>query len=131
MALGLVLLAVGQGAGQAGAQALPSHAVDFDPVAGRCRIVLTPAGTTGDAPPRLFLTSDLLKPGFAFGLDGKDIAEAVVIRDGTRTPFLGRQGLDAAALQADPFWAGLVPKPEGKDSLYLTIKDAKPLPASD
>lgn len=125
MALGLVLLAVGQGAGQAGAQALPGHAVDFDPVAGRCRIVLTPAGTTGDAPPRLFLTSDLLKPGFAFGLDGKDIAEAVVIRDGTRTPFLGRQGLDAAALQADPFWAGLVPKSEGKDSLYLTIKDAK------
>ena len=111
--------------GQAGAQALPSHSVAFDPVAGRCRIVLEPAGTTGDAPPRLFLTSDLLKPGFAFGLDGKDIAEAVVIRDGTRTPFLGRQGLDGAALQADPFWSGLVDKPEGKDSLYLTIKDAK------
>jgi hypothetical protein len=121
VALGLALAA----GGQAGAQALPSHAVEFDPVAGRCRILLEPAGTTGDAAPRLFLTSDLLKPGFAFGLDGKDIAEAVVIRDGTRTPFLARQGLDAAALQADPFWAGLVEKAEGKDSLYLTIKDAK------
>lgn len=120
-ALGLALLA----GGQAGAQALPPHAVVFDPVAGRCRILLEPAGTTGDAPPKLFLTSDLLKPGFAFGLDGKDIAEAVVIQNGTRTPFLGRQGLDAAAVQADPFWSGLVAKEDGKDSLYLTIKDAK------
>lgn len=121
VALGLALLA----GGQAGAQALPPHAVDFDPVAGRCRILLEPAGTTGDAPPKLFLTSDLLKPGFAFGLDGKDIAEAVVIQNGTRTPFLGRQGLGAAAVQADPFWSGLVVKEAGKDSLYLTIKDAK------
>ena len=121
VALSLVLLA----GGQAGAQTLPPHAVEFDPVAGRCRILLEPAGTTGDAPPKLFLTSDLLKPGFAFGLDGKDIAEAVVIQNGTRTPFLGRQGLDAAAVQADPFWSGLVAKEAGKDSLYLTIKDAK------
>lgn len=121
VALGMALLA----GGQAGAQALPPHAVEFDPVAGRCRIVLEPAGITGNAPPKLFLTSDLMKPGFAFGLDGQDIVEAVVIRDGTRTPFLGRQGLDAMALQADPFWSGLVAKEAGKDSLYLTIKDAK------
>ncbi|OYU19389.1 MAG: hypothetical protein CFE34_05655 [Rhodobacteraceae bacterium PARR1] len=125
VALGLALAGGPAWAGMAGAQALPPHAVDYDAAAGRCRIVLTPAGTTGDAPPRLFLTSDLMKPGFGFGLDGKDIAEAVVIRDGTRTPFLSRQGLDGAALQADPFWSGLVAKEEGKDSLYLTIKDAK------
>lgn len=120
----LALVACGL-AGQAGAQALPSHAVDFDPVAGRCRIVLEPAGTTGEAPPRLFVTSDLLKPFFAFGLDGKDIAEAVVIRENTRAPFLGRQGLDAAALQADPFWSALTETADGKDNLYLTVKDAK------
>jgi hypothetical protein len=120
----LALVACGL-AGQAGAQALPSHAVDFDPVAGRCRIVLEPAGTTGEAPPRLFVTSDLLKPSFAFGLDGKDIAEAVVIRENTRAAFLGRQGLDAAALQADPFWSTLTEKADGKDNLYLTVKDAK------
>lgn len=134
-------------AGQAGAQApapapapapaqgLPAHAVDFDPVTARCRVVLEPAGTTGEAPPRLFLTSDLLEPSFAFGLDGTDIAEAVVIRDGTRSPFLGRESLDAAALQADPFWTAMVAKTgaadaegaakAGTDSLYLTVKNAK------
>jgi hypothetical protein len=99
--------------------------VDFDPVARSCRIVLEPAGTTGEVPPRLFVTSDLLKPSFAFGLDGKDIAEAAMIRENTPAPFLGRQGLDAAALQADPFWSALTEKAEGKESLYLTVKDAK------
>jgi hypothetical protein len=120
----LALMASGL-AGPAGAQALPGHSVDFDPATGRCRIVLEPAGTTGDAPPRLFVTSDLLKPSFAFGLDGKDIAEAVVIRANTRAPLMARQGLDAAALQADPFWAAMTKTAEGKDSLYLTVKDAK------
>jgi len=135
-------LALGLGLAGQGAQAggLPAHAVEFDPATAECRILLQPAGTTGTKPPRLFLSADLLAARFAYGLDGSDIAEAVMIRNGARTPFLGREGMTAESLRDDPFWMALTPKTEtaaesaetapkaegaapAVDSLYLTIRD--------
>lgn len=121
LALGLGL--AGQGAV---AQGLPAHAVEFDPATAGCRILLQPAGTTGTKPPRLFLSADLLGDRFAYGLDGSDIAEAVMIRDGARTPFLGREGMTAGALGEDPFWAALAPPdPVAADAAKDSAKDAE------
>lgn len=110
-------------AGIGHAQALPAHSVSFDPVTAVCRIVLEPSGTTGAHPARLFLASDMLKPALSFGLDGDGIAEAVLVRQGERHPFIGRQGLSPQDLRTDPVWSLLDSGPDGKDSLYLTVKD--------
>lgn len=109
-------------AGMAEAQALPAHSVSFDPVTAVCRIVLEPSGTTGANPARLFLSSDMLKPLLSFGLDGSSIAEAVLVRQGERHPFIGRRGLSPNELRADPIWSLLDSGSDGKDSLYLTVK---------
>lgn len=92
-------------AGIGHAQALPAHSVSFDPVTAVCRIVLEPSGTTGAHPARLFLASDMLKPALSFGLDGDGIAEAVLVRQGERHPFIGRQGLSPQDLRTDPVWS--------------------------
>lgn len=113
------------GVGCAAAQGLPAHSVSFDPVTARCRIVLEPDGSTGAHPPRLFLSSDMLEPSLAFGLDGSGIVEAVVVRQGERQPFVGREGLTPEGLRADPVWSRFDSGPEGKDSVYVTVRDAE------
>ena len=105
------------------AQDLPAHSVSFDPAKAECRIVLEPDGTTGSHPARLFLSSDMLKPGLAFGLDGSGIADAVLIRNGERHPFISQNGLSPADLRADPIWALLDLGSDGANSLYLTVRN--------
>lgn len=123
--LGLAAAMVGLATTESMAQSVPAHAVRFDPVASRCWIVLEPAGTTGDHPPKLFLSSDMMETSLAFGLEGSSIVEAVLIRQGQRAPFIGREGLTLEALVADPVWSQLDVGAEGKESLYLTVRDAE------
>ncbi len=104
---------------------LPAHSVSFDAARALCRIVLEPADATGTAPPRLFLSYDMLKPALSFGLQGENITEAVLIRQGVRHPFVAQEGLTLAALQADPIWSEIDPGPATSESLYLTVKDTQ------
>lgn len=106
------------------AQDLPAHSVSFDPAKAACRIVLEPDGMTGTSPARLFFSSDMLKPSLAFGLDGSGIADAVLVRNGERHPFISRNGLTPADLRADPIWALLESAAAGTGSLFLTVHNA-------
>ena len=105
------------------AQDLPLHSVSFSPDEAACRIVLEPDATTGNGPARLFLSSDMMKPSLAFGLDGSGIADAVIVRKGERHPFVSQQGLAPNDLLADPIWALLDPGADAKNSLYLTVRN--------
>lgn len=104
---------------------LPAHSVSFDAGRALCRIVLEPADATGTAPPRLFLSYDMMKPSLSFGLQGDDITEAVLIRQGVRHPFVAQEGLTLTALQKDPIWSEIAAGPATSESLYLTIKDTQ------
>ncbi|MEY4983152.1 MAG: hypothetical protein RIR62_1418 [Pseudomonadota bacterium] len=146
-------LMLAMGAGAAGARGLPPHDVRFDPVAGQCHVLLQPADTTGETPPRLRLSAGMTEEeDFALAIDGVQAVEAVLVRRGERLPFLPRAGMTAAALLEDPVWSQLAAPPppadlppadapeataapaEGgavaaaapavPDSLFLTVKDA-------
>ena len=67
----------------------------------------------------------MLKPALSFGLQGENITEAVLIRQGVRHPFVAQEGLTLAALQADPIWSEIDPGPATSESLYLTVKDTQ------
>ncbi len=105
------------------AQDLPTHSVSFDPAKADCRITLEPDGTTGAHPARLFIASDMLKPSFAFGLDGTGIVNAVLIRNGERYPFIGQDGLSPSDLRNDPIWILLDAGSDVTGSLYLTVRN--------
>ncbi len=102
------------------AQDLPAHSVSFDPAKAACRVVLEPDGTTGTGPARLFFSSDMLKPSLAFGLDGSGIADAVLVSNGERHPFISQSGLTPAELRADPIWT-LLQASDAASSLFLTV----------
>ena len=105
------------------AQELPAHSVTFDPAKAACRIVLEPDGVTGTGPARLVFVSDMLQPALAFGLDGSGIADAILISNGERHPFISQNGLSPADLRADPIWALFGAAADGAGSLYLTVRN--------
>jgi hypothetical protein len=119
-----VLAAMGV-VGVARAQALPPHSVSYDLAAARCTIALAPDATTGEAPPQLHFSVNMLTDRIAMGLEAADAVESVLVFAGSRTPFFGFSDVTYPQLAEQPVWTTLVAAEQSGEAVFFTVKDLR------
>lgn len=130
---GLVLGSLGAAAPQAQTAAgtplpaeatpLPGHAVTLDAAAAACHVDFRPDAGTGDTPPQLRVTADMLDGRLSLRLSGGSFSEQVFLWSGPPQDFRPVVDVPADRLAEAPLWADLGAAAEQGASIYFTVRD--------
>jgi hypothetical protein len=130
---GLVLGGLGAAAPQAQTAAdtpppaeampLPGHEVTLDAAAAACHVDFRPDAATGDTPPQLRVTADMLGGRLSLRLSGGSFSEQVFLWSGAPQDFRPVVDVPADRLAEAPLWTDLGAAAEQGASIYFTVRD--------
>lgn len=107
----------------AGTMQLPVHAVTLDATVAACHVDFLPNAVTGDTPPKLRMTADMLGGRLSIRLSGGSFSEQVFLWSGPPQDFRPVVDVPADRLTEAPLWADLGAAAEQGATLYFTVRD--------
>ena len=105
------------------AMPLPGHAVMFDAAAAACHVDFRADAVTGDTPPQLRVTADMLGGRLSLRLSGGDFSEQVFLWSGPPQDFRPVLDVPAYRLTEAPLWVDLMSAAGQGASVYFTVRD--------
>jgi hypothetical protein len=102
---------------------LPGHQVTFDSIGAACHVDFVADASTGEAPPRLRVTIDMLRNRVSIDLSGGNYFDQVFLYGGVRHDFRPVRAIASNSLPEEPFWLKLELAAEQGASIYFTVRN--------
>lgn len=110
-------------AGTAMSQPLPEHAVRFTAESGTCAVSFVPDATTGEVPPELEVSVNMLSDRLSLQVIGGTYSEQVFLWGDTRTTVPPLRNVEAEALLQDAIWQAMVDAAAENAPIYWTVQE--------
>lgn len=104
-------------------QPLPDHKVRFSAETATCSVSFIPDATTGDNPPELELSVDMISEEVDMQLVGASYTDQIFLWGDTRIEVRPLRGVSVEELTADMLWQGMGAASKEGTPVYWTVQD--------
>lgn len=104
-------------------QPLPDHRAHFSAETAKCSVEFIPDATTGDNPPELGLSVDMLSEEIDMQLVGASYNDQIFLWGDTRMEMRPLRGVSAEELKADMLWQGMDAAFQEGAPVFWTVQD--------